>query len=117
MRIAEQMLFRYLGFNSQGDLGGWTFYTSTDKGLVYFPKSPPLKPPSYLQTVQRNVWRHAAEVWNSYTTEEQTLWERAARAAHLWITGYNLFIFTITRYDRSYLQTIERQSNITLPPT
>lgn len=115
--LAENMLFRFLGFNSQGDLGGWTFYTSKDGGLVFFPKSPPLKPASYLQRVQRNKWKHAAAVWRAYTTEDQQLWETAAKAAHLWITGYNLFIFTITRFDRSYLQTIERQSGITLPAT
>ena len=115
--LAKSMLFRWLGFNSQGDLGGWTFYTSKDKGLVFFPKSPPLKPPSYLQTVQRNKWRLAATVWRAYTTAQQDLWERAAIAAHLWITGYNLFMFTILTADRSYLQTIERQSGITLPPT
>jgi hypothetical protein len=115
--IAENMLFRYLGLNSQGDLGGWTFYTSKDKGLVFFPKSPPLKPPSYLQTVQRNKWRHAAQVWNAYTEQQRQDWMEAAIRAHLWIHGYDLFIYVITKPDRSILQTIERLSGIAIPPT
>lgn len=115
MKISSEKLYNFLGFNTQGDLGGFTFYTSTDKGLVWYPKAPPLKPASYLQRSQRNKWRLAAQLWRSLTTAQQKLWETAAKRAYLWITGYNLWIYCQTKPDFSILPTIERQSGITLP--
>ncbi len=115
MRINESLL-KFLGLNTQGDLGPWTFYTSKRHGLVWFPKSPPLQPPSYLQTRQRNLFRNIANLWNQLSDEERELWMRAATLAHLSIHGYNLFVYVISTSDRSILPTIERNSGITLPP-
>ena len=116
MLLESQRLFRFLGFNTQGDLGPYTFYTSKRHGLVWFPKSPPLKPPSYLQTVQRNRFRLAAELWRSLTEEERSNWMLAATRAHLWIHGYNLFVIGATKPGPTSFPTIERQSGIDLDP-
>jgi len=116
MKLADQHLFNFLGWNTQGDLGPWTFYTAKDKGLVWFPKSPPLKPPSYLQTVQRNRFRLAAQLWRSLTPAVRQDWMDAANKAHLWIHGYNLFVIAAVKPGLTSFPTIERQSGITLAP-
>jgi len=114
--LARDSLLRYLGFNTQGDLGPWTFYTSKRKGLVWFVKAPPLEPPTLAQTRQRNKFRLAGYVWRSLNAEQQRAWSRAAIAANLRITGYNLFVFWITTQDHPAIHTVERQSNVNLLP-
>lgn len=114
MQINESLL-KFLGFNTQGDLGPWTFYTAKDKGLVWFVKAPPLKPPSYLQSHQRNVFRNSARMWRAYTPAQRLLWMRAARLANLRIHGYHLFTYVNATRDTSILPAIERLSFITLP--
>ena len=113
--LTESPLFPFLGINTQGDLGGWTFYTAKDKGLVWFPKAPPLRPASYLQKVQRTRWKNVARMWRQYTPAERLLWMRAAIGAGLQIHGYDLFTYVVSRPDSSILPTIERLSFITLP--
>ncbi len=115
MKISPEKLYNFLGMNTQGDLGGFTFYTSKDKGLVWFHKAPPLKPASYLQRSQRNKWRLIAQLWRSLTTDQQGLWMEAGRKAHLWIHGYNLWVYVQSTRDVSILETIENQTGITLP--
>ena len=115
MKNAEPFV-RFWGFNSQGDFGPWTFYTDKRKGLVYFVKSPPLEPPSLLQTSVRNAVRLSAYTWRGLPGERQRDWETAAQRAHLKITGYNLFTFWILRKDDAAIHTIERLSRIKLIP-
>lgn len=117
MKTIAPSLLRFLGFNSQGDIGPYTMYTAKDKGLVWYVKSPPLKPPSYLQTVQRNKWRLAARLWRSYTPAQRAAWLTAAIRARLWIHGYNLFIYVATRPDRSILNVLTRDTGIIFPTT
>ncbi len=115
MRRTEDIL-RLLGFNTQGDLGPWTFYTSKRNGLVFFQKSPPLEPPSRKQIHQRNKFRLAGMVWRSLTPPQREAWQTAATAARLQITGYNLFVYYITRNDAPVVETVERLSNVSLIP-
>lgn len=115
MRRTEDIL-RFLGFNTQGDLGPWTFYTSKRQGLVFFVKSPPLEPPSPLQIHQRNKFRIAGMVWRSLTATQRKAWLTAATRAHLQITGYNLFVYYITRNDAPTIETVERLSQQDLIP-
>jgi len=114
--LKNNSILRYLGFNTQGDLGPWTFYTSKRKGLIFFVKAPPLEPPSPLQIHQRNKFRLAGYVWRTLPEPVQKEWQRAALAARLRITGYDLFVHWICRQDDSYIATIERQSRIDLVP-
>lgn len=115
MRRLEDLV-RYMGFNSQGDLGPWTFYTDKRKGLVYFVKSPPLEPPSLLQTSVRNKIRLAAYTWRSLSAQQRSNWMLAANRAHLKIHGYNLFVFWILRKEDAAIHTIERLTNLNLIP-
>lgn len=115
MRRAEDFV-RFLGFNTQGDLGPWTFYTDKRKGLVYFVKSPPLEPPSLLQTSVRNAVRLAAYTWRSLSGDQRADWMLAARRAHLQIHGYNLFVFWLLRHEDAAIHTIERLTGIDLIP-
>jgi hypothetical protein len=114
--LRRSSLLKFLGFNTQGDLGPWTFYTSKRKGLVFFQKSPPLEPPTLLQIHQRNKFRLAAYIWRSLTQDQQERWSDAAEKANLRITGYNLFVFWICKQDDTAIRTIERHANIKLIP-
>lgn len=115
MKRREDIL-RYLGFNTQGDLGPWTFYTSKRKGLVFFQKAPPLEPPSRKQIHQRNKFRLAGMIWRSLSAEQRRSWNQAAQLAHLQITGYNLFTYYITKNDSAVVETVERLSKRDLIP-
>jgi len=112
----QSSILRYLGWNTQGDLGPWTFYTSKRKGLVWFIKAPPLEPPSPMQIHQRNKFRLVAATWRSLSAEQRNNWSLAARRAHLQITGYNLFTYYLTRNDPAVVRTIEQQSRVDLLP-
>lgn len=105
-----------LGFYAAGDLGPWTFYTSKRKGLVWFLKSPPLKPPTILQLHQRNLFRLAGHTWRSLTEEQRHRWLLSARRAHLAITGYDLFVFWCLTRDDAAVLTVERLSHLDLIP-
>lgn len=107
---------RVMGWNSQGDLGPWTFYTDRRKGLVYFVKSPPLEPPSILQSSIRNSIRLAAYTWRSLSAAQRADWMLAARRARLKIHGYNLFVFWILRKEDAAIRTIERLTHLKLIP-
>lgn len=114
--LRRSSILKFLGFNTQGDLGPWTFYTSKRKGLVFFQKSPPLEPPTIRQTHQRNKFRLAGYIWRSLSPEQQDRWRQAAARANLRITGYNLFVHWLTVQDDDAIATIERQSRINLIP-
>lgn len=115
MRRNEDIL-RFLGFNTQGDLGPWTFYTSKRKGLVFFQKAPPLEPPSRKQIHQRNKFRLTAMIWRGLAQQQRDDWNQAALTARLQITGYNLFTYYVTRNDVAAITTVEQQANIQLLP-
>lgn len=115
MKRTEHLL-RFLGFNSQGDLGPWTLYTDKRKGLVFFIKAPPLEPPSQLQTSIRNSIRLAAYTWRSLSGDERRNWELVAKRAHLKIHGYNLFVYWLLRHEDAAIHTLERLTKIKLIP-
>lgn len=116
MRLDVTRLFQFLGLNTQGDLGPYTFYTDKRKNLVWFLKAPPLQPPSYLQNVNRNRWRAMAHAWHDMGEEERMKWKAAAQRINAAITYYNLFAHFQLRYDPGALATIERLSKIQLFP-
>lgn len=115
MNLKNENLLRFLGFNTQGDLGPWTFYTSKDKGLVWFVKSPPLEPPSFLQFHQRNLFRAAARVWHGFSQSQRNAWLDAAESALLAVHGYNIFTYFQVTSDGSFIPTLERITGISLP--
>ena len=114
MKLKQPSLLQFLGWNTQGDLGPYTFYTSKRKNLVFFVKSPPLTPPSYLQIQQRSSFRLIAQFWQQHSDAQRAAWELATKKLKLNLTGYNLFTWYYTVGDRPTLATIERQANLIL---
>jgi len=114
--LARTDILRYLGLNTQGDLGPWTFYTGRRGQLVFFIKSPPLEPPSQLQTSRRNAFRLNGYLWRRLSPQHQRDWETAAKRAHLMINGHNLFTFWNLTKDHAAIRTVERLSRMKLIP-
>lgn len=114
--LQDTKLLSYLGFNTQGDLGPWTFYTSRRKGLVFFQKSPPLEPPSFLQVHCRNKFRLTAMLWRWLTDEQRRNWELVSKRLSLRITGYNLFTYYVVTGDEQTIETAQTQAGIDLLP-
>lgn len=116
MKTSVHMLFRFLGWNTQGDLGPYTFYTSKRKGLVWYDKAPPTCPPTQLQLLQRSRWTAAAQAWTAASPATREAWNLATTRAHLRIGGLNLWMYHQLSYDTPAIQTIERQTGLTLLP-
>lgn len=114
--LADTNLLRFMGLNSQGDFGPWTFYTGRRGQLVFFVKAPPLEPPSPLQASQRNAFRLNGYVWRQLSPQHQADWEKASKRAHLKINGHNLFTFWNLTKDNAAIYTVERLSRIRLIP-
>lgn len=104
----------FVGFRPTGDLGDLTAYTSTQGKVVWFPKSPPLKPASPRQLFQRQRFRNVGLAWRALNAATRADWMNAARRAHLYLNGYLLFLVWQMLPDRAAIRTIERQSGITL---
>jgi hypothetical protein len=110
--IAKTRLFTYLGFRLSGDLGQWTMYTYCRKRPTFFLKSPPLTPPTLRQVHQRNLFRLVGYLWRGLSPAQRATWEQLAQAAHLRITGYNLFLHWVLRTADATLATLIHQTGI-----
>jgi len=88
----EHSIIRWLGWIPTGDLGPFTIYHSRRRRTVMFPRSPPRKPPSWWQCLQRNKFAAACGGWAEISTELKSRWGLAAHAARLRITGPNAFL-------------------------
>ena len=108
MKTIPPSIFQFLGTNTNGDLGPYTFYTSARKRLVVFPKTWPKDPATYHQTLYRNRWRHAAARWRALDANTKLLWKTLAQKANLTISGYNLFIHYILGKGTQTVLTCQR---------
>lgn len=113
MHVDDRKL-NFIGLRPTGDLANLTAYTSKRNRTVWFPKSPPLKPPSIRQLHQRLLFGNAARGWSQLTQATQDDWNEAARRAHLYLSGFLLYMVWSLTPDRPTINTIERQSGITL---
>ena len=104
----------FIGIRPTGDFAGLTAYTSRGGPVVWFIKSPPKKPASVLQVRQRRLFGAAAAAWQALLPAKRRAWSQAAHDAHLFLTGYTLWMWYTLTPDRSILATIERQSGIPL---
>ena len=114
MAFAQETAFKFWGWNTQGDWGPLTFYTSQRHKLVFFAKAPPTTPASELQLIERNNWRSVAWLWRQLTPAQRADWERATKRASLRINGYDLFTHQMTRPNVTTAHTIERNTGIIL---
>lgn len=116
MKTSVHMLFRCWGWNTQGDFGPFTFYTSKRFALVFFLRSPPTSPPSGLQRAQRKRFGQAAREWSLLSGSARAAWEEATKRTHLAISAINLWMYWKLSNDRAAIATIEHQSGISLLP-
>lgn len=115
MHIQPKQL-KLIGMNPTGDLGGLTAYTSKRAGTVWFPKSPPLTPPTEWQLIQRNLFRCAALAWRALKKEKRHAWNLACDRNRLLLHGYQLWVWWQLKRDRQALATIERIAALSLTP-
>lgn len=113
--MAYTLPLQLFGVWVSGDVDGLTIYTDRFGRKVAFPKAPPEKPPSDLQTHQRNRFRDAQVAWNALTPGQKKQLEDAAEKGSLVMTGQNLYISVALRNDSTALATLARQTDTTLP--
>lgn len=116
MKTILPSLLCFLGLRIQGDLDGITCYRSKRGGIIWYPRAPPLKPPSGLQAAQRDKWKDIIEDWNELPAGTRNAWMDMAVAAHLTIHGFNLYIWWRCHYDDETIRTLERQTGIDVLP-
>lgn len=110
----NRLMIALCGFNVTGDLGPLSVYRSRRGPLVMYPRVPALSPPTTLQLIQRNRFRAAAISWQQLPETTKADWERATMAAHLAVTGYNLFTYYQLTGDLNTLRTITDHTGIGL---
>lgn len=108
-----------LGLIVSGDIGGYTIYTDRFGRKTVYPVSPPDKPASPLQLIQRNRFRDALTNWKAASQAVRDDWEASSLALGLCMTGLNMWLHFTLKGRLPALQTLNRQSGITLtmPPT
>lgn len=114
MAETDNRLLAMLGLRVTGDAGPWTFYFSSRKQIVFYPRMPADKPASPAQVVLRAYFKAAAMTWRALPIAKQKAWERASKRAWLRCTGYNLWTYYAVTSDRQTINTIERQSGVSL---
>lgn len=115
MKTGTNKLLTLIGLKIQGDLGPITCYTSKRNRVVWYLKAPPKDPPSWQQVDQRNLFQMIGWAWQALGAINQTVWNAAAAAANLRISGFNLFSYLYVTGDESVIETIEHQTGLSLP--
>lgn len=105
-----------LGLVVVGDLAGQTIYTDRHGRKIFYKQSPPQKPPSAMQTLQRQRFADAVQNWHDATAETRDNYEKASLAASLSMTGLNLWVSISLTAKLAVLATIQRQTLVELPP-
>lgn len=109
-------LLTFLGTIIWGDLGDLTIYRNYKGKMVVYNKTWPKAPQSPNQLLQRQRFTDAAEAWQDLTIQERETWELATKKLSLGLAGYALFVHWQTMGNEQAIQTIERQSGLTLIP-
>ena len=104
-----------IGIACAGDCGDLTMYTDRFGRKIWFPKSPPKKPPSAKQAALRLEFKNAQASYMALSVSEKKNLEDACRKTSIPLTGQNLWIHTKMTLDKDAYLTIQRQSGITLP--
>ena len=115
MAVVQNPLWKLMGWNVQGDLGGWTFYFCRNRGLIFFMQAPPTTPATPVQLHRRNRWRVWGEIWQSWPQEKRDAWKELGERAHLRITYYALFVYYQETHDAAIIHTLEKQTGVTVP--
>lgn len=113
--MAWTVPWNLIGLQVSGDWNEITIYTDKNGKKVAFPKAPPEKPPSPKQVHQRQRFKDAQAVWTAYTDEQKHAYENLCRVANVPMTGQNLVIHTALTNDATAIETLQRQTGITVP--
>lgn len=117
MALSPMKLGQILGLQVQGDLGPMTCYTQKHKhrrSVVLFPKIWLSDPTTIKQRNHRDRVRQAATAWHALPPNERRNWLQAAKRLSLRANGYALWTYWHMIQLRAPIETIERQSGITL---
>lgn len=118
MKLTPPKHAHLFGTILSGDLAEVTYWRSHKRQtIVATAKTWPQKPPSELQTVQRQKYTSAIAAWHALTPAQRQQWQLAARRASLCATGYNLFLSFFLSPDTPARQTLERQTGTNLDGT
>lgn len=106
-----------LGLYVSGDIDNTTIYTTKKGRIVAFPKSPPCKPPTYLQLQCRSRFRAAQAQWSAKSKAEKIAWENATRRLKLDLTGQNAYMSLALSPDNDSFNRLNAavQGALTLP--
>lgn len=107
--------YNLMGLQVSGDLGGVTIYTDRFGKKVAFPKEPPKTEPSPEQAALRNRFRESQEDYMAMSDQVKLDYENLARRTNIPMTGQNLWISVAMKNNISGLETLERQSGISVP--
>ena len=113
--MAGKLQTGLLGFRVNGDFGGMTCYTNKNGKQVWFPFSPPTKPPTALQIAQRQRFAAAVNSYLSQSSSVKAQYELATQRASLCLTGQNLWVSVAMLHTFATLDTIAAQTKTTLP--
>jgi len=104
------------GLIVSGDVGDYTIYTDRFGKKVTFPKSPPKEPPTQLQVDLRARFKAAQQNYMALSDGDKADWEAMVCKVSLCMTGQNLFISVSMRRSYGVLDTIMKQSGISVTP-
>lgn len=107
-------LHKFLGFRYQGDFGPYTCYRAKTGRHVWFLRTSPHKPATRRQIHQRAKLTILSWLWHTLTNAERLAWSAATSKAHLRISGFNLYTYSILARDRETVRTVEFQSHTAL---
>src|SRR5216684_5549072 len=85
-------LLTVIGVYVAGDLGDLTVYTNKNGRIIWFPRSPPTKPPTEKQIAQRNRFKRARQNYDELSESDKESWEELCRLNHLDLTGQNAYL-------------------------
>lgn len=114
MKTQLTSYLNFLGLNIQGDIDGITCWRSKRGAVIWYPRAPPKCAPSQLQVDQRAKWRSILDDWNALPAATRANWMLITERASLSIHGLNLYIWWRCAQDDSIVNTLERQTGITV---
>ncbi len=105
-----------LGLVVSGDIDGLTIYSDRHNRKICYPKAPPKEPPTVSQVGHRNRFRLAQAQYMELSLADRADWEDLSCRASLSLTGQNLLIHVAMQHTFSFLDTMMRQTGITVTP-
>lgn len=116
--MAKAIPWDLLGLVVSGDIGDFTLYQNKNRKVVAFPRTPPQVPRTPQQQVIRDAFRQATINWKAADPALKAAYETVTKRLSMCMTGLGLWIHFSFYQNASELQTLTKQSGISLqlPP-